>query len=79
VQAAQVLLGYAWGKPRQVIEANAEAAGDHWSQHLLAARLVAAELRLERAAASETTGPLIEAAAESQQPNALNLFEPALE
>jgi len=55
---------------------DAEGIGDHWAQHLVAARLVAAELRTERAAL-EATKPLLEATnGSAEHPD---LYAPALE
>jgi hypothetical protein len=45
VQAAAVLLSYGWGKPKQVIEANAETSVT--MLHLLACRSIGAELHRE--------------------------------
>jgi hypothetical protein len=62
VQAAQVLLSYAWGKPKQVIEANAE--NSITVRHLLAAKAVALEL------------PMIDAKPELIDTKRLHLFDP---
>jgi hypothetical protein len=74
VQAAEALLNRAWGRPVTPVVSD-DAAADHWSQHLLAARLVAAELRLERDASGL---PLIEGNGSSTEPRDF-IVEPALE
>jgi hypothetical protein len=73
VQAAVALLERGWGKPLQPVVTNDDGA-DHWSQHLLAARLIAAELRTEREVAEQH--PVIDATAEPLPPD---LSAPALE
>jgi hypothetical protein len=79
VAAAEALLNRAWGRPVTPVVSDGDGA-DHWSQHLLAARLVAAELRLERAALETTVPPLIEGpGSEASEPQPRNLPEPALE
>jgi hypothetical protein len=47
VQAAVAILDRGWGKPTQVIAGDG-APVDHWSLHLVAAKTIAAELRVER-------------------------------
>jgi hypothetical protein len=69
VAAASVLLSYGWGKPKQVIEANAETSIT--LLHLTAARTIAAGLDHSIAPLPTIEGTL--------QPQGGDLTEPALE
>jgi hypothetical protein len=77
VAAAAILLDRGYGRAPQNL--TLEGGDDHWAQHLLAARLVAQELRTERAAL-EATRPLIEATnGSAAEPQPDDLLQPALE
>jgi hypothetical protein len=58
VAAASVLLNYAWGKPRQVIEATAETSIT--VQHLLAAKAVALDMPMLDAPMAPTEPQVID-------------------